>query len=198
MKKMIAALSAVILAAVPMTGCKKERINEKPTAGSVSDDERAEESCEEAYKRMFAANFSYDGGKICYGYMLPNIVVGELQRSGRYDEVIRIFNDSQRVYVQNISHIPEITEITGKTELTDAQLEAAQKYLVARSAEGPVYVGLDAAGIKMAEGYELRSSITDQNGNPDTDVECVVYIENDGWKIIPMSAEKLEANYHSA
>lgn len=194
MKRMIAALAAVMLAVTPMTGCRKERINDKPTADSVSDEERISEDCQKAYRQMFAANYAYDGGEVCYEYMFPKIVVNELRRSGRYDDLISTFNDSQRMFVQNIQNIPQINEITEQKELTDSQLTAASNYFVKSAAEF-VSVGLDPAGINITSGYELRSSITDQNGNADTDTECLVYIEDDGWKVISMSAEKLEARY---
>lgn len=195
MKRKIAAIAAVVLAVAPMTGCKKERIDSKPTAGSVSAEDRAEENAQEALTNMYKAQFAFNGGETCFGYMYPGIVLNELKRNGRYDELIGDFNNSQRQYVQNISNTPEITEITEQTKLDDAKLRSASVYLVAMSADDPIYIGLDPAGITITEGYELHCNIIDQNGNSDTDVECLVYIEADGWKVIPMPAERLEKKY---
>jgi len=195
MKRKIAAAAAVVLAVTPMTGCKKEMIDSKPTASSISAEDRAEENAQEALANMYKAQYAFNGGETCFGYMYPRIVLNELKRNGRYDELIGDFDNSQRQYVQNISHIPEITEFTGQKELDDAQLKAAAQYLVSMSANDPIYIGLDTAGINITEGVELRCDIIDQNGNADTDVECLVYIESDGWKVIPVSAEKLGKAY---
>jgi len=195
MKRKIAAVAAVVLAVTPLTGCKKERINSKATADTVSDKDRAEETCQEALENMFKAQYSFNGAENYYSYTFPQILLNQLKINGTYDEKITIFNDAQRIFVENMSQMPEITEFTGQDELTDSQLEAASAYFV-NIAETELLLGLDPRGINITEGYQLHYNFIDYNGNADTDDnECVVYIENDGWKVIPMSAERLREKY---
>ena len=195
MKRFTAAAAALLIAAAPMTGCHKA--DGKPDTDTVSSktaEERQEETCEEAFTSMFNATYSENGAETCLSYMYPQIVLNHLKSKGKYAEMVSNFNMSQRSNIAPMKHTPEITSITGKVKLTDTQLAAASNFYVVSAAE--VGVGLDPRGINITEGYEIHCEIIDQNGNADKDEnECVVYIENDGWKVISISAEKLEKNY---
>lgn len=195
MKRFTAAAAALLIAAAPMTGCHKA--DGKPdTVSSKTAEERQEETCEEAFTSMFNATNSQNGAELCLSYMYPRIVLNQLRSSGRYDSIVKNFNEAQNSTVRNYKYKPEITSMTGKVKLTDAQLAAASRYFVKEAADDTILVGLDPRGINITEGYEIHCEIIDQNGNADKDEnECVVYIENDGWKIISVSAEKLEKSY---
>lgn len=195
MKRFTAAVIAFIIAAAPVTGCNKtNKISKK--VSSKSAEERQEETCEEAFTSMFNATYSRNGAELCLSYMYPKIVLDHLKGEGKYDEVVKMFNNAQNQTVSKMKAAPEITNITETIKMTDSQLAAASRYFVKESAEEPFLVGLDPRGINITEGYEIHCELIDQNGNADKDEnECVVYIENDGWKIISVSAAKLEASY---
>ena len=194
MKRFTAAAIAFVIAVVPAAGCNKTNRTNK--VSSKSTEERQEETFEEAFTSMFNATYSQNGAEACLGYMYPRIVLEHLKSEGKYDDLVKMFNNAQNSTVANMKCKPEITAFTGSEKLTDAQLAAASEYFVQSAADDMIMVGLDPAGINITEGYELHYELIDQNGNPDTDDnECVVFIENDGWKVISISAEKLENDY---
>ncbi len=195
MKRISAAVLAVIIAAMPLAGCGKTPIKDSKSAVSAKDTEqRQSETCQEAFTRMFNATYSPDSGEACYSYMFPQIVIDQLKNNGSYKSYIDQFNDAQRPYITNMTNTPTITEFTDQIELTDENLASAEVFFVERAAD--VSIGLNPEGINITEGYELHYNFIDQNGNPDSDDnECVVYIENDGWKVISISAEKLAERY---
>jgi len=192
MKRFTAAAIAFIIAATPLIGCNKtNKISKK--VSSKTAEERQEETFEEAFRSMYDAICTENGAEMCLAYMYPEIVLNQLRSDGRYDSQIRLHNEAQNQTITKFKHKLEITSITGTVKMTDSQLEAASRYFVRESAKEPIFVGLDPRGINITEGYEIHCEIIDQNGNPDTDNnECVVYIENDGWKVIPLSAAGLE------
>ena len=195
MKRFTAAAIAFIIAATPLMGCNKtNKISKK--VSSKTAEERQEETFEEAFTSMFNSTYTENGAEMCLAYMYPKIVLDHLRSDGRYTDVVKLFNNAQNSTVKNMKNKPEITNINETIKMTDSQLEAASRYFVLESAEDPFLVGLDPRGISVTEGYEIHCELIDQNGNPDTDNnECVVYIENDGWKVISVSAAKLEASY---
>ena len=195
MRRFTAAAIALVIAAMPVTGCNRtNKTSNKQTSKTA--EERLEESYEEAFTAMFDSTYARNGAENCLSYMYPKIVLDHLKNAGRYDELVESFNLAQNSTVTNMKNTPEITKFNDSVKLTDEQLKAASNYFVVSAADDMIGVGLDPAGINITEGYELHYELIDQNGNPDTDDnECVVYIENDGWKVISVSAQKLQANY---
>jgi hypothetical protein len=191
MKRITAAAIALLIAVLPMTGC--HHADGKPDAvSSKTAEEHKSENCEEAYTSMFNATYSQNGGEVCLSYMYPKIVLDHLKSIGKYKELVDNCNTSHNAPLPNMKHIPEITKVNETVKLTDVQLAAASKFFVSIAAD--VGVGLDPKGINITDGYEIHYEFIDQNGKADKDEnECVVYIENDGWKVIPYSAKALES-----
>lgn len=185
MKKRIFALSAALMLGCTLTACGTPKTSSK--YDSVTGEAQKADSPEDALKEVYAAVYTPNSGEVCYRYMYPGLTLQALREQGMYESSVKNFNTGQKGYIDLMDQQPKIVSIDNKVAFTEEQLAAASEFFTAVSAQAGIYTR--SSNFKAVEGYEFTCSITDQAGNPDTDVECMVYLENDGWKNIPYSIE---------
>ena len=190
MKRIISLLLVCLFAAMPLAGCHKD---EKKKSSVVVAKHQTSDDCEEAFREFFSATYSENAGEICLAYMYPAKVMNAYRNNGQYEDYVVMYNNHQQKFVSNLASIPEITEITGRTELNDEQLQCALKYFIAKSAE--LVTGMTEDDIKVTKGTEISLRFKDQEQKEQDDKETMVYIEDDGWKCIPYSLERLTEIY---
>lgn len=152
-----------------------------------------DEKCEDAFRELFTSLYKLNGGETFYLYMYPCAALEKMKELGEYEGLIATYNNNQSQFVNNISHTPEVTEFTAVTPLTEAQIEAGKRYF--SDLVKNLVPELKAEDIKITEGYEIKCNIIDYNNNADTDTECMVKLEGEGWKAITYSADALEKNF---
>lgn len=197
MKKNLLALLTSIALAVSFTGCssKKNSGNNSapPDIQNQSVQHQNDENCENAFRELFTSLYTQNGGETFYMYMYPNAALEKIKELGEYKGLIETYNNNQNQFVNDIKHIPEITEFTSITPLSQTQIEAAKRYF--SNLVSNFMPDLKAEDIKITEGYEIKCDIINYNDKADSDIECMVKLEGEGWKAITYSADTLEKNF---
>ncbi len=185
MKRITSTLTAMLLACT-LTACGTPKKTSK-TYSDVSGEAQKSDSPEEALKEVYAAVYTPDSGEICYKYMYPGLTIQALKEQNIYDSSIEQFNNGQKGYVDLMDQQPKILSIDKKVAFTEEQLSAANEFFAAISAQAGIYTR--SSNFNAIEGYEFTCTISDQTGQEGTDTECMVFLEDDGWKNIPYSLE---------
>ena len=185
-KRSLTAIAAVLLACT-LTACGTPKSSKKYS--EVSGDAQKADSPEDALNEAYAAVYTPDSGEVCYKYMYPGLTIQALKEQDMYENSIQNFNTGQKGYIDLIEQQPKIVSIDKKVAFTEEQLASANEFFAAVSAQAGIYTR--SSNFKAIEGYEFTCSITNTTGEADTDVECMVFLENDGWKNIPYSLEDM-------
>lgn len=190
--KSIAAASAVSLL---LCGCSTEADTGSipDSTPSVSDTELLDEAVQ-PFKDYFSGFLTNDGEKMLFS-TTPQAYIDSMKATGKYEELLSQNVDTiipltlsgwEEKYGDNIS--VEFLDITDSTPLSAEQLDLAElcyKY---------GYYDVDA-DVEIAEGFEIkfRYSIGGSEGFEENELtNCFVRIDNDGWKMISISAADLE------
>ena len=161
---------------------------------SSSADQRVNGTGEEAFREYFSSVYSANGRERYYCYTFPAVAVDKLKADKKYDSAVKQYNDGQGQFLGMISHSPEITEITGTVDFGEDETAAAEKYFV-KVTRSQLGFDISADEFTVTKGVEISCNFNNYNGNADTDVECMAYIEGDGWKNIPCDIETLMDNF---
>ena len=189
--KSIAAASAVSLL---LCGCSTEADNGSipDSTPSVSDTELLDEAVQ-PFKDYFSGFLAKDGEKVLFS-TTPQTYIDEMKATGKYEELLSQTVDSlipvtlgswEEQYGDNVS--VEFIEITDSSRLSAEQLDLAElcyKYGYDINAEAEV-----------AEGFEVkfRYSISGSESSVENELtNCFVRIDNDGWKMLSITAADLE------
>lgn len=192
MKKLISAILACSLMTASFASCQpKSSKNKSSEVPTIND--QVNGSAEEAFREIYDLTFTPNGGEAFYSYNFPKKAIDIMKSSNTYDTAIKKYNEGQAQYLAAADNKPEIKEITDNKQFNDEQLKAAERYFLAIA--GQLVKGVAADDIKAVEGYEFKTKITNAGGVEDTDVECIVRLENDGWKILPFSLDALSKAY---
>lgn len=190
--KSIAAASAVSLL---LCGCSTEADNESipDNTSSVSDTELLDEAVQ-PFKDYFSGFLAKDGEKVLFS-TTPQTYIDEMKATGKYEELLSQTVDSlipvtlgswEEQYGDNVS--VEFIEITDSSRLSAEQLDLAElcyKY---------GYYDINAEA-EVAEGFEVkfRYSISGSESSVENELtNCFVRIDNDGWKMLSITAADLE------
>ena len=152
-----------------------------------------DEECEEAFRELFTALYTANCGDTFFKYMYPDEAIEKMKSTGEYASLVTTYNSNQSEFVAMMKKTPEITEFTSVTPLTESQISAAKRYLVNLSKD--VLPDLTVDDLVITEGFEVKCNIINYNDKEDTDTECMVKLEGDGWKAVTFSAEGLEQNF---
>lgn len=197
MKKKLSALLISIAITISFTGCGSKNNSSKnsapPDNQAQSVQHQNDENCENAFRELFTSLYTQNGGETFYQYIYPNAALEKIKELGEYDGLIETYNSNQNPFVNDIKHIPEITEFTSVTPLSQNQIEAGKRYFSILVSN--FLPDLKAENIKITEGYEIKCNIINYNNKADTDTECFVKLEGEGWKAITYSADALEKNF---
>lgn len=193
MKKILSALLISAAIAVSFTSCGSKKSSSKSPVKTQTIQHQNGEKCEDAFRELFTSLYTPNGGETFYLYMYPAAALEKIKELGEYESLIETYNNNQNPFVSDIKHTPEITEFTAVTPLTEAQIEAGKRYF--SNLVKNFMPNLKAEDIKITEGYEIKCNIIDYNNRADTDTECMVKLEGEGWKAITFSAESLEKNF---
>ncbi len=190
--KSIAAASAVSLL---LCGCSTETDNGSipDNTSSVSDTELLDEAVQ-PFKDYFSGFLAKDGEKVLFS-TTPQTYIDEMKATGKYEELLSQTVDSlipvtlgswEEQYGDNVS--VEFIEITDSSRLSAEQLDLAElcyKY---------GYYDINAEA-EVAEGFEVkfRYSISGSESSVENELtNCFVRIDNDGWKMLSITAADLE------
>lgn len=188
MRKLISAILACTLMTASFASCQpKSSKNKNSEVPTIND--QVNGSAEDAFREIYDLIYTPNGGEAFYLYNFPQKVIDIMKSSNTYDTAIKKYNEGQAQYLEAADNKPDIKEITDNKKFSDDQLKAAERYFLAIS--GQQVKGVTADDIKAIEGYEFRANVTNAGGVEDTDVECIVKLENDGWKLIPLSLDAL-------
>lgn len=187
MKKITAIALAGMMLAAMMTSCgKRKYIEDEKVDGTA----QYGQSAEEALKEIYSALYTYNTGDICYRYMYPKKAIETLKEMGTYEKSIEDFNKGQAGYIKLMTQKPEIVSVDETNQFTKEQLELVERYFVITAAGAGIQLSLD--DIEATDGYEFKCSIKDEGGNDENDVECMIYLKDDGWKNVPLSLSSIE------
>lgn len=190
--KSIAAASAVSLL---LCGCSTEADNGSipDSTPSVSDTELLDEAVQ-PFKDYFSGFLAKDGEKVLFS-TTPQTYIDEMKATGKYEELLSQTVDSlipvtlgswEEQYGDNVS--VEFIEITDSSRLSAEQLDLAElcyKY---------GYYDINAEA-EVAEGFEVKFcySISGSESSVENELtNCFVRIDNDGWKMLSITAADLE------
>ena len=186
-KRSFSALTAILLACT-LTACGTPK-NSSKNFSEVSGDAQKADSPEDALKEIYAAVYTPNSAEVCFRYMYPGLTIQALKEQDMYDNAVQNFNTSQSGYIDLMDQQPQIVSIDKTVAFSEEQLAASNEFFAAISAQAGIYTR--SSNFNAIEGYEFTCTITDTSGQNDTDTECMVYLENDGWKNIPYSLEQM-------
>jgi len=188
MKKLISAVTAAFMAAAVFTACGSKSSSES------NKNIRRDGTPQEALEEMFTLTYSKGSAEKCYEYMYPIGLIDTLKSNGKYKGCVEKFQKSQDQMVGDMKQKPEFKAVTDTIDMNEAQLAAAARYFSQSALSFGVDV--DPESIKITEGYEIHYDFVDYNGKESSDDnECMVYVENDGWKNIFFSASGIEERF---
>lgn len=202
MKKFFHVTAACLAVSLLFTGCgdKKESkpiiTDSSPVVITIPTqnlEHQDDEKCEEAFRELFNSIYSMNCGDTFFRYMYPDAAIEKMKSTGEYASLVSTYNSNQGDFIAMMKKTPSITEFTSVTPLTESQINAAKRYLVNLSKE--VLPELKTDDLVITEGFEIKCNIIDYNDKADTDVECMVKLEGEGWKAVTFSAENLEKNF---
>ena len=189
MKRIVSAVTAVIMASALFTAC-----GSKSSSESSKKNIRVEGTAQEALEEVFYLTYTKGSVDKSYEYMYPLGMLDQLKSNGSYKSLKDRFERAQDKMVNDMKQSPEFKEITDTIEMNESQLAASARYF--SDAASQFGITVDPANIKITKGYELHYDFVDYNGKEDSDDnECMVYIENDGWKNIFFSAAGIEERF---
>lgn len=195
MNRYIKSIAAALAVSLTLCGCSTETDNGNTpdNTSSVSDTELLDEAVQ-PFKDYFSGFLTNDGDKMLFS-TTPQTFIDEMKSTGKYEEILSQTVDSlipvtlgswEEQYGDNVS--VEFLEITDSTRLSEDQLDLAElcyKY---------GYYDINAE-VEVAEGFEVkfRYSISGSESSVENELtNCFVRIENDGWKMISITAADLE------
>ncbi len=187
MKKTLSILLAAVMLTCSFSACGKH--TSSSSTNTVTGESRKGESAEDALREIYDAVYTADSGEVCLSYMYPQLTISALKEQGLYDTSVQNYNTGQKGYIDLIEQKPEIISIDKTTAFTEEQLKAANEYFAAVSAQAGIYTR--SSSFNAVEGYQFDCTVTNTIGEQESDVECMIYLENDGWKNVPFSIEGL-------
>ena len=115
-----------------------------------------------------------------------NTVTGESRKGESAEDALREIYDA--VYTADSGEVclsymyPQLTISALKEQgLYDTSVHV--------SAQAGIYTR--SSSFNAVEGYQFDCTVTNTIGEQESDVECMIYLENDGWKNVPFSIEGL-------
>lgn len=149
-------------------------------------------SGEDALKEFFTANYTRDSGEVAFSYMYIQPIIDDMIAKNEYRELIQNYNSGKNEYLDIIKTAPSLKSINVTTPLNEEQLGWAEQYFIDYAATREIVL----ENITVTEGYDFQCTVIDQNGNENSDTECLVKVDGDGWKYIG-SLRSLESRYGS-
>jgi hypothetical protein len=193
MKKQII-YTAAITAAITLSlcSCSSNQENCNSTSESISVSSPSEAI--QPFSDYFNAFISGEGEKVILA-TTPAVYIEQMNADGTYNTMLTETEDIvikytmkawEEQYGNNVSISP--ADIQDVVELSSVQLdEAVQSYKIT--------YGDTSSEINITEGYELTYSYTIGGSKTSEDIietSCFVKIENDGWKMLPLTSADLK------
>lgn len=202
MKRFSPVIAACLAVSLVFTGCADNK-ESKPiitdsspaviTIPTQNLEHQDDEKCEDAFRELFNSIYAPNCGDSFFKYMYPDAAIEKMKSTGEYASLVSTYNSNQSEFIAMMKATPKITEFTSVTPLTESQIAAAKRYLVNLSKD--ILPDLRPDDLVITEGFEVKCNIIDYNEREDTDTECMVKLEGDGWKAVTFSAEGLEQNF---
>ncbi|MBR5514324.1 MAG: hypothetical protein IKV85_10145 [Ruminococcus sp.] len=196
MKKYIIPLMA-IAAAMTFNLCSCTSTDTDNSFSSYNSTDKETSSPNDAiqpFSDYFNAFISGEGEKVILA-TTPAVYIEQMNADGTYNTLLTETEDIvikytmkawEEQYGNNISISP--ADIQDVVELSSVQLdEAVQSYKIT--------YGDTSSEINITEGYELTYSYTIGGSKTSEDIietSCFVKIENDGWKMLPLTSADLK------
>jgi hypothetical protein len=151
---------------------------------SLSDFVPADEY-EEQFADYYASSYAADGAETYYSYIYPAELIDELRTDGSLSELVTERNESTSKFIDSGS-TAKILSVLSSEELTSDELEAVEDHFKDLCSG----YGLKSCSFSVTDGVQLEAEYYYNYGNGSTATRtasaCVVYIEGDGWKVIPI------------
>ena len=151
---------------------------------SLSDFVPADEY-EEQFAEYYASSYAADGAETYYSYIYPAELIDELRSDGSLSELVTERNESTSKLIGSGS-TAKIVCVTASEELTSDELEAVENHFADLCSEH----GLKSCKFSVTDGAQLEAEYYYNYGNGSTATRtasvCVVYIEGDGWMVVPI------------
>ena len=148
-----------------------------------------------AVKKYVNSASDKKGGKTFYSLSYPDSVIDALKDEDEFDDLVEDFNDNVEDMLDDLEDdetAPKFDKIIRQEKLKNSQIKAAEEYFE----DMCEMYDADDDDIEISKGYEVKVRVKYRNEDGkkkhDTEKICVVKIKGDGWKIIPLSADRLE------
>ncbi len=173
--------SATVLFACALAFCGLAGCQSKSSISTAKVTMQDSASYEDALKECFDAMHTSGGGGIFYAYMFPDEAVKAIKDSGKYDDLVKTFNESQEKSFALEESVYTFGSVTSSQELTDEQRSGIKRYFVNLC---DPYIKMTEKEFDIKEGYELTFDYL-RNGEKGGEESVIVLRLNDeGWKII--------------
>lgn len=143
---------------------------------------------EERIVEYYSALYSPSGGEDFYSFIYPAELTDALRSDGSLDEMIREFNDDNSSFSSSGS-TGQIGSVISEEKLSADELDTVAEHFDDVCSN----FGVKARDIDVSEGAEIEVEYIYSYGNGSVTTRnaslCVVYLDGDGWKVIPMSVK---------
>ncbi len=192
MKKRLSLILLCGVMALCGTSCSSDKTTESSSTVNYQGEAQKADSAEEALKEFFRLNYTRDSGEAAFNYMYIQPIIDNMIEKDEYRQRVLEYNNGKNEYLDLVSTVPYIKSINEMTPFNEEQLGWASQYFIDYAAS----MGVTVDSVSVAEGYSFQCTVVDQNGNEKPDTECLVKIEEEGWKYIT-SLTDLESMYGS-
>lgn len=190
MKKTFAIITAA--ATIFFGGCTVNELDKDKQVGTA--ETSIPDEAVQPFKDYFNGFFSNDGEKIIFS-TTPQSYIDEMKKTDKYEQLLTQTTDTVIAYTLQAweKSYGEDLSVTYLETSDFSQLEA-DKLELAELCYKLSYYDVNAE-LEITDGYEVRYRYRisgSENSEESEQTCCFVKVENDGWKMISLTADELE------